>query len=80
MITRFLIWLKVKIMFRFIPETFSYDFLNGTFTIFGMKYSEDLFREWSEKGIPVNTMFMLMSREDKCLIVKRIMEEKDEKS
>lgn len=71
MISRFLIWLKIKLIYRFIPDSFSYDLLTGVFTIYGMKYSEGVFKSWAALGIPLGMKFTLESREDKCVYLRR---------
>lgn len=56
-----------------IPLRFDYNLVEDVMVIEGIRYSGDLFREFSENGMPTNTLFKIEKREkDGVLIVRRM--------
>lgn len=49
-----------------------YDWNTETYTIYGMKYSDELFREMSEDGIPIGDKFEIVSRKDGLVTINRL--------
>lgn len=50
----------------------SYDASTDTFTIYGKKYTSDLFRSFADDGIALNTWFQLIRRDDDAVTIERI--------
>jgi hypothetical protein len=74
MIQRFFLWAAIKylkITNYPMQKIFNYDWISDTITIYDTKYSAQIFRDWSRKGIPLNTRFLLLDRDDH-IILKRI--------
>jgi len=49
-----------------------YNSVTDVFTIYGIKYSGDLFRAWGKHGIVEGTVFELIKRDDNMVILKVI--------
>ncbi len=49
----------------------NFDPMRGIFTIFGIHYSEDLFRSFSKDGLPINTHFEIVQRENGTITIRR---------
>lgn len=63
MIQRFFLWAAIKylkITNYPMQKIFNYDWISDTITIYDTKYSAQIFRDWSRKGIPLNTRFLLL--------------------
>lgn len=56
-----------------------YDWRRKVYTIFGVQYSENLFRLWAKDGLPVGTWFQLVERkEDGAITIGRLNEALEE--
>jgi hypothetical protein len=54
------------------PLAFSYDAALDVLEVEGMKYSGQLLRLWSMKGLPVGTCFKIVQRENGVLWVEEV--------
>lgn len=50
------------------------DFASDVIEIFGMRYSRHLFVDWAEGGLPEGTLFRLVRRENKTIVLERVSE------
>ena len=50
------------------------DLLNEVVTINGMRYSHRIFEEWADGGLPIGTLFRIISRDNGVVAVERISE------
>jgi len=55
-----------------------YSTLGNYYEIYGIKYSDDLFKDWGEGGLPIGTLFKLDRRENGQIWIKVVEEERDE--
>jgi len=54
---------------------FRYDWESDVFTIYGLKYSGDLFRNWGRHGLPVGSIYRIDKRKDDTLVITRLTPE-----